>query len=116
MEERAGTKETHRQPNHGDEARLDYRWWVDSACKPIRESLTGVLPFPVLGLRRPFRALVDSCGAREGVGQLQMLIPDPRCARTERFRCRWYIASLTGLPAFLELTAAWRRVSASRVQ
>ena len=52
----------------------------------------------------------------EGVGQLQMLIPDPRCARTERFRCRWYIASLTGLPAFLELTAAWRRVSASRVQ
>jgi len=33
-------------------------------------------------------------------GWVQMPVPDPRCDRTERFRCRWYIVSLTGLSGF----------------
>ena len=56
------------------------------------------------GLSKPFRALVESCGACDGAGQLQMPIPDPRCDRTERFRCRRYIASLAALSGFLKLT------------
>jgi hypothetical protein len=36
-----------------------------------------------------------------------MPIPVPRCDRARRLRCRWYIASLTGLPAFLELTVPY---------
>ena len=44
------------------------------------------------------------------VGQFQMPIPDVRCDRTAGFGCRWYIASLTGLSAFLELTVPYEDI------
>jgi len=72
-----------------------------TACHSHSESLTRVLPVLTSGLSRPFRALVEPCGACDGAGQLQMPIPDPRCDRTERFRCRRYNYSLAGLSDFL---------------
>jgi hypothetical protein len=72
------------------------------------ESLTGFLSLPVFfGLSKPFCALVESCGACDGVHQSWMPIPDPRCDRTERFPCRRYTTSLTGLSAVLELTVLY---------
>jgi len=52
--------------------------------------------------------VMESCGACDGADQLQMLIPDPWCDRTERFRGHQYTTSLTGLSAFLELTVLYK--------